>query len=114
MVRFLLTVHQPVGASLVTCILVVSALFAPLLVHGQTVQGQFDDHAELAILQGSVLDSRGHPIAAVTLYLQAKAWTQTLTARTDSAGAYRFPGLREGVYLLRAEMAGYRDTTFGP
>jgi tetratricopeptide (TPR) repeat protein len=114
MVRFRVTVHQPVGASLVTCILVVSALFAPLLVHGQTVQGQFDDHADLAILQGSVRDSHGHPVAAVTVYLQAKAGTQTLTARTDAEGAYRFPGLREGVYLLRAEMAGYRDTTFGP
>jgi tetratricopeptide (TPR) repeat protein len=97
-----------------SCLLAVSVLLGPFLVHGQSVQGPFDDHADLAILQGSVRDSQRRPVAAVTVYLQAKAGTQTLTARTDSEGAYRFSGLREGVYTLRAEMAGYRDTTFGP
>src|SRR5579863_890789 len=114
MVRFRVTVHQPVGAGLITCILGVSALLGPFLVHGQSAQRPFDDHADLAILQGWVRDSQGHPVAAATVYLQAKAGTQTLTARTDSEGAYRFSGLREGVYTLRAEMTGYRDTTFGP
>ena len=65
-------------------------------------------------MQGWVRDSRGHPVGAVTVYLQGKAGAETLTARTDSEGAYRFPGLRGGVYTLRTEMAGYRDTTFGP
>jgi tetratricopeptide (TPR) repeat protein len=114
MVRSRVTDHQPVGASLVTCILAVSALLGPFLVHGQSAQGQFDDHADLAILQGLVRDSHGHPVAAVTVYLQARGGTQTVTSRTDSEGAYRFPGLREGVYTLRAEMRGYRATTFGP
>ena len=114
MVHSRVTFHQPVGATLVTCVLIVSVLLGPFLVHGQSVQEQFDDHAGSAILQGWVRDSRGHPVAAVTVYLQGKAGAETLTARTDSEGAYRFPGLREGVYTLRAEMAGYRDTTFGP
>ena len=114
MVRFRVTFHQPVGATLLTCVLIVSVLLGPFLVHGQSVQEQFNDHAGSAILQGWVRDSRGHPVGAVTVYLQGKAGAETLTARTDSEGAYRFPGLREGVYTLRAEMAGYRDTTFGP
>jgi tetratricopeptide (TPR) repeat protein len=89
-------------------------LLGPFLVHGQSVQEPFDDHAGSAILQGWVRDAHGHPVAAVTVYLQTKGGAQTLTARTDQEGAYRFSGLREGVYTLRAEMAGYRDTTFGP
>jgi tetratricopeptide (TPR) repeat protein len=114
MVCFRVTFHQPVGATLLTCVLIVSVLLGRFLVHGQSVQEQFNDHAGSAILQGWVRDSRGHPVGAVTVYLQGKAEAETLTARTDSEGAYRFSGLREGVYTLRAEMAGYRDTTFGP
>jgi tetratricopeptide (TPR) repeat protein len=114
MVPFRATVHQPVGTGLVTFILVVSALLAPLLLHGQSVPAQFDDHAGKAGLQGFVRDLHGRPVAAATVYLQAKAGTQTLTTRTDSEGGYRFPGLRQGVYMLRAEMAGYREATLGP
>ncbi len=114
MVRFRVTFHQPVEATLLTCVLMVSVLLGPFLVHGQSVQGQFDDHAGTAGLQGFVRDAHGRPVAAVTVYLQGKAGAETLTARTDSEGAYRFSGLREGVYTLRAEMTGYRATTFGP
>jgi tetratricopeptide (TPR) repeat protein len=89
-------------------------LLSPFVVHGQSVHGQFDEQAGSAILQGWVRDSRGHPVAAVTVYLQGKAGAETLTTLTDSEGAYRFPGLREGIYTLRAEMTGYRATTFGP
>ena len=116
MVRFRVTVHQPgyFGAGIVSCVLVVSVLLGPFLVHGQSVQEPFDDHAASAILQGWVRDAHGHPVPAATVHLQGKAGAETLTARTDSDGAYRFSGLREGVYTLRAEMTGYRDTTFGP
>jgi tetratricopeptide (TPR) repeat protein len=116
MVRFRVTVHQPgyFGAGVVSCVLVVSLLLGPFPVHGQSVQGPFDDHADLAILQGLVRGAHGHPVAAVTVYLQGNGGTQTVTTHTDSEGAYRFSGLREGVYMLRAEMTGYRATTFGP
>jgi tetratricopeptide (TPR) repeat protein len=114
MVHSRVTFHQPVGASLVTCVLIVSVLLSPFVVHGQSVHGQFDEQAGSAILQGWVRDSRGDPVAAVTVYLQGKAGAETLTTLTDSEGAYRFPGLREGIYTLRAEMTGYRATTFGP
>ncbi len=60
-----------------------------------------------------MLDSSGHPIAAATVYLQ-KDGAQTLTARTDSEGSYRFSALGDGVYELRAEMAGYIVANFGP
>jgi tetratricopeptide (TPR) repeat protein len=113
MVRFRVTVHQPVGASIVTCVLVVSALLGPLLAHGQSVQEKVEDHADSAI-QGSVRDSHGRSVAAVTVYLRLKTGTQTLGTRSDSDGNYRFSSLAAGEYSLRAEMTGYGAATFGP
>jgi hypothetical protein len=57
----------------------------------------------LATLEGSVRDSRGHPLGTVTVYLQLKATGQTLTVHTNPAGIYRFTALRAGTYLLKAE-----------
>jgi tetratricopeptide (TPR) repeat protein len=67
-----------------------------------------------ATLQGTVRDSRGHPLGAATVYLQMKATGQILTAHTDPAGSYRFTGLHAGTYLLRAEGAGSGEATARP
>ncbi len=55
----------------------------------------------------------------VTVHLQAKDSMQTQTVLTDSQGNYGFVALGGGVYVLRAEMAGYSVTQipalfFGP
>jgi tetratricopeptide (TPR) repeat protein len=97
-----------------TCVVTMIALLAPFRVPGKPVQGQVQEQADSAILQGSVRDSRGRPVAAATVYLQEKTGTQSLTARTDSEGTYRFSALREGVYTLRAKMTGYGEASFGP
>jgi tetratricopeptide (TPR) repeat protein len=102
------------GNRIAGCVLTVIALLAPFLIDGQSVQGQSQDRVDSATLHGSVRDSRGRPVAAATVYLQIKTGTQTLTARTDSEGTYRFSGLGEGVYTLRAEMTGRGGVTFGP
>jgi tetratricopeptide (TPR) repeat protein len=49
-------------------------------------------------------------VAGVTLCLQDKDG-QTLTARTDASGSYRFSAIRQGVYTLRGELTGYGNTT---
>ena len=85
--------------------LLIMALFAAFVVQAQT---------ELGTLQGSVVDSRGRPIAGVTVYLQMKGETQIVTTLTDSVGKYRFPGLRAGVYTLRSERSGYGNATHDP
>jgi tetratricopeptide (TPR) repeat protein len=106
-----------VRPSIATCALNIIAILAPFLAsgksaQGQSVQAQSQDRPDSATLQGSVRDSTGRPVAAATVYLQGG--TQTLTARTDSDGAYRFSTLREGTYTLRAELSGYHDVIFGP
>jgi tetratricopeptide (TPR) repeat protein len=113
--RFRISVCQPerAGTRHASCALALIACLAVFLIQEQPVQAQSQDQAGSAILQGSVLDSSGHPIAAATVYLQ-KDGAQTLTARTDSEGSYRFSALGDGVYELRAEMAGYIVANFGP
>ena len=98
-------------------LLVALALFAPPLIYVQSAQAQViqaqTDAAGTATLEGLVRDSGNRPVAGATVCLQAKDM-QTLTALTDSAGAYRFPAIRQGAYILRAEMAGYSNTTVNP
>jgi tetratricopeptide (TPR) repeat protein len=68
--------------------------------------------AAAAALRGIVRDSLNHPVAGATVRLQSKE--VHLTVHTDSAGAYLFPAVREGVYTLSAEMAGEGSATSGP
>ncbi len=112
---FPVTAHRPgcPGTRIATCILAVIALFTPLIVRGQS-QGQSQNPTDSATVHGFVRDSGDRPVAAATVHLQVKNGTQTLTARTDSEGTYHFSALREGIYTLRAEMAGYGEATFGP
>src|ERR1700722_4421465 len=100
---------------IVTCVLIVIAgLSGPASAKPAQGQSVPSNQAGSARLQGVVLDSRGRPIADATLYLREKIGTQTLTARTDSEGTYRFSSLGKGVFTLQARMAGYGDVTFGP
>ena len=51
--------------------------------------------------------------------MQAQDSTQSQIVQTDSQGNFEFGALKGGVYILRAEMAGYSDTEisslfFGP
>jgi tetratricopeptide (TPR) repeat protein len=91
----------------------------PIAIQGQVVQGPLQNSADPAgldgaTLEGSVLDSTGRPLAGATLYLKFKDGTQTLSASADATGRYRFSGLREGIYELRAERAGYLHSIVGP
>ena len=61
---------------------------------------------------------KGKPVDGVTIHLQAKDSTQTNHA-SDRKGSTVLPALAGGVYVLRAEMAGYSITKipalfFGP
>jgi tetratricopeptide (TPR) repeat protein len=100
--------HQPRNLRTATCLLAVMASLAPSMVHGQSA-----DRMESASLQGLVRDSHDRPVAAAKVYLQTDIGTTTLTAVTDSEGLYHFAALRAGVYILRAEKAGYDAAIFG-
>jgi tetratricopeptide (TPR) repeat protein len=96
---------------LANCIVALTVIFAALTVQGQSVEAQ-PKPSETATLQGFVRDSRGRPVAGATVCLEAK--DAPLKAHTDSAGAYRFSAVSQGVYSLRAEMSGYAAATVSP
>jgi tetratricopeptide (TPR) repeat protein len=106
--RYRVTADHSASVRAAISVLAVIALVA------MSAQGQFQTSAGSAALHGTVRDSSNHPVAAATVCLQAKDPSQTLTATTDLEGSYRFPALREGTYTLRAEMAGYNETSSGP
>ncbi len=60
-------------------------------------------------------DSGGRPVVGAAVYLQVKDGPpQTLSTHSDAAGSYRFFGLREGIYVLRAEKTGYTQIAISP
>jgi tetratricopeptide (TPR) repeat protein len=111
--RFRVTANQFRCPCIAAFALVVAAVFAPCRTLGQSAQAQVVEAAAeptAATLQGIVRDSENHPVAGATVHLQA-AGAQSLSARSDTAGAYRFSALPPGVYVLHVEMAGYGDAT---
>ena len=100
--------HNPLAA----CILTLTMILGALTSWGQSVEA-LPKPSGTAVLQGFVRDSRGRPVADATVCLEAKD-SQALTSRTDSAGAYRFSAVREGVYSLRAEMPSYGAAISSP
>ncbi len=91
------------------CLLAAIALCAPGM-----LQSQAQLPADSATLQGVVRDSSGRPAASATVYLQLKDGPQVQLTHADQTGSYHFSGLREGIYVLRVEMAGYSQATIGP
>ena len=69
-----------------------------------------------ASVHGTVSDSQHHPVEGAVVYLQASDGAQIRKTRTDSSGAYRFSGLAEGAYAVRADAAkeGQASSTVGP
>src|SRR2546430_7693401 len=101
------------GTRITTCVLATMAVLALFPVQGRSVHGQSTSRKGSATLQGSVRDSRARPVAAAIVHLQVEGGSQPLTAHTDSAGTYRFSALRHGEYVVRAELVGYGEATFG-
>lgn len=104
------------GADVAVCLLAVIAVLTPARSQSQEPAGGLILHGTV---QGYVRDSSGRPVANATVFLQLATGTQTTAAdtqitHTDSEGVYRFAGLREGTYTLRAEMNGYGGTIGSP
>jgi Flp pilus assembly protein TadD len=95
------------------CILAVIVTLTPV-----RAQSQDAGETSQATVQGHVHDASGSSVAGATVFLQLVTATENSTpphiTNTDSAGAYRFVGLRAGTYTLRVERNGYAELVFGP
>src|SRR5580698_4299956 len=60
-----------------------------------------------ASITGAVKDPQGQPIPGATLTLFSRTGAAGNATTSDSSGSYRFTGLPEGDYLLRAAAPGF-------
>ncbi len=60
-----------------------------------------------ASLTGAVKDQQGRPVPGAALTLASRTGSASSATTSDSKGAYRFQGLPEDEYLLRAEAPGF-------
>jgi vitamin B12 transporter len=60
-----------------------------------------------ASITGTVKDPQGQPVAGATLTLFSRTGAAGSATTSDSSGGYRFDGLPEGDYLLRAAASGF-------
>jgi hypothetical protein len=58
------------------------------------------------VLGGIVLNAKGAPVNAAEIFWQTADGKAPHAARTDAAGRFRIPKLRQGLYDVRAEAAG--------
>ncbi|MGC2197811.1 MAG: tetratricopeptide repeat protein [Terriglobales bacterium] len=89
-------------------------VFAELLLLPLVALAQSPAPPNSATVHGFVRDSRGLPVPAASVHLQRQGALQVVTVVTDSKGAYRSAGLREGAYTLRAEKTGAGEVSVGP
>ena len=60
-----------------------------------------------ASIAGTVKDPQGRPVSGATLALVSSTGAAGGTTTTDTSGGYRFEGLPQGDYLLRAATPGF-------
>jgi len=72
-----------------------------------TISGAVVSAQSGASITGAVKDPQGRPIPGTTLTLFSRTGAAGSATTSDSAGGYRFEGLPEGDYLLRAAAPGF-------
>src|SRR5688500_3242478 len=73
-----------------------------------TATGATAQNAGIASLSGRAIDPEGAPVVDVAVTIQAAAGGMApRTVLTDAAGAFLFPGLPAGRYVLYTQRLGY-------
>src|SRR5215470_3981073 len=57
---------------------------------------------------GTIRDASGGVVAGAKITLSSVQTNVERTALSNSQGAYSFPGLRAGLYIVQTELAGFR------
>src|SRR5215510_12017748 len=62
-------------------------------------------------IEGTVADQQGLPVAAAEIHVLNSAMAVDRTAKTESDGTYRVPGLPAGIHMLTVSKSGFVSTT---
>src|SRR5271154_5393033 len=66
-------------------------------------------HADGVVIQGTVFDSAHKLVVGASVRLELKGAPGAVVTRTNAAGAFVFPALGTGSYVVTAEKAGLRS-----
>jgi cytochrome c-type biogenesis protein CcmH/NrfG len=67
--------------------------------------------ADSATIQGTILNPQGTPVSGATVLLQFKEDANTLKAKTDASGKYRFTTLRKSAFTISVVASGFVKST---
>ena len=88
--------------SFFACLSVVALLLAPL---------SFSQSISYATLNGTVVDTSGHPVAKAPVIAHNDEVNASFTATTNDSGFYAFPNLAPGRYDISVSFTGFAKTT---
>jgi len=107
-------VRSPFGSRIglgLRCVLVVILVFMSVSIPMTAAQQASPQHSDSVTIHGSVLDSRGKPVMDALVRLQQKSVSSASERKTNGEGAFTFPSLATGDYLLSAEKSGMHSHT---
>jgi len=76
-------------------------------------QGWTQEASPQAVIEGTVRDSSGAPVAGAQVRLERQG-SAAATALSDAKGAYRFSAIGAGKFSVRAEKTGFLPDSHGP
>jgi tetratricopeptide (TPR) repeat protein len=94
--------------------LVLGILAATLMSSSSAVAAEQDrlpQYSGDGIVQGTVRDRAGKPVALAMVLLEEKGSSTKVETRTNAAGAFMLPAVHAGTYVVRAAKPGWRDAT---
>ncbi|HEY6388739.1 MAG TPA: tetratricopeptide repeat protein [Candidatus Acidoferrum sp.] len=72
-------------------------------------QDPLPQYSGAAIVQGTIRDIAGKPVAAATVLLEEKGDSTKVETKTNAAGAFVLSAGHPGTYTVRVEKSGWRD-----
>jgi tetratricopeptide (TPR) repeat protein len=92
----------------------VSILFVLLTTIAPCLCAQSQGIRTLAVVEGTVQDSKDQAIAGVAVSLERTDSRRTLVKITDFQGHFKFEAVPAGTYALRAKLEGFEEGKEGP
>jgi tetratricopeptide (TPR) repeat protein len=95
------------------CLAIAAAILMSFSGAAAAEQDRLPQYSGDGIVQGTVRDTAGKPVALAIVLLEEKGSSTKVETRTNEAGAFMLPAVHAGTYVVRAAKPGWRDATIG-
>jgi len=94
-----------------TCLAIAVAILMNFSNAPAAGQDRLPQHSGDGIVQGTVRDTAGNPVALAIVFLEEKGSSTKVETRTNAAGAFMLPVEHAGTYVVRVAKPGWRDAS---